>query len=313
MTESPSSVSRLRRGLRRGLERGRRGLGRLAGSGSPSESDPGARLSSYPFVSGDGLAIACGSMVGSDPDGPSGPMWFVEASAFERPGAGDELLGRAGRSGARPVLVIHNGDLVPTEAFHLQALEVFTDVWSVNIAVESERIRALPIGLENFWWRGARELSDYIAGHFSLSPDPQVRLRRPTTIMGSFRVATNPSVRGDLDRRMGRWGIGNEELSRSDYRRRLLDAKFVLSPPGNGPDCHRTWEALCMGAVPVVLRGSLAPSLVRDTPILVVDDWDDVLSLSTGELDDLYVRQIAHPTTICHLDHWLGMIRPPTP
>ena len=68
-----------------------------------------------------------------------------------------------------------------------------------------------------------------------------------------------------------------------------------------------------MGAVPVVLRGSLAPSLVSDTPILVVDDWDDVLSLSTGELDDLYVRQIAHPTTVCHLDHWLRMIRTPTP
>ena len=31
-------------------------------------------------------------------------------------------------------------------------------------------------------------------------------------------------------------------------------AQFVLSPRGNGVDCHRTWDVLAVGAIPVVLR-----------------------------------------------------------
>lgn len=29
----------------------------------------------------------------------------------------------------------------------------------------------------------------------------------------------------------------------------LAHSRFVVSPPGNGPDCHRTWEALYLGAI----------------------------------------------------------------
>jgi hypothetical protein len=50
---------------------------------------------------------------------------------------------------------------------------------------------------------------------------------------------------------------------------------FVLSPYGNGMDCHRTWEALCLGAIPVV-RGHMFDDLYKDLPVLIVDNWRDV-------------------------------------
>ena len=52
-------------------------------------------------------------------------------------------------------------------------------------------------------------------------------------------------------------------------------SKFVLSPPGNGIDCHRTWEALCLGAIPIV-RAKQFKSLFADLPVLNVDEWSDV-------------------------------------
>ena len=55
----------------------------------------------------------------------------------------------------------------------------------------------------------------------------------------------------------------------------LSKSKYVLSPPGAGPDCFRTWEAIYMGAVPIVLR-SQWPFNHLDLPVLVVDAFDDL-------------------------------------
>ena len=48
--------------------------------------------------------------------------------------------------------------------------------------------------------------------------------------------------------------------------------RFHLSPEGNGLDCHRTWEALYLGVVPIVQSGPLN-ELLADTPAWIVDDW----------------------------------------
>jgi hypothetical protein len=50
---------------------------------------------------------------------------------------------------------------------------------------------------------------------------------------------------------------------------------FVLSPHGNGLDCHRTWEALILGCIPIV-RTSPIDSLYEDLPVLIVNEWTDV-------------------------------------
>lgn len=55
----------------------------------------------------------------------------------------------------------------------------------------------------------------------------------------------------------------------------LTTYKFVLSPPGRGPDVHRTWEALLMGSIPVVQSGPL-DFLYFDLPVLTVDTWDEL-------------------------------------
>lgn len=60
--------------------------------------------------------------------------------------------------------------------------------------------------------------------------------------------------------------FSNKNVKWKDYLLQLGDTKFVISPPGifhyiyrihltflgNGIDCHRTWEALIMGAIPIV-------------------------------------------------------------
>lgn len=50
---------------------------------------------------------------------------------------------------------------------------------------------------------------------------------------------------------------------------------FVLSPFGNGRDCHRTWEALCLGCIPIVKRSNI-DRIFENLPVWIVDEWEEV-------------------------------------
>jgi len=54
-----------------------------------------------------------------------------------------------------------------------------------------------------------------------------------------------------------------------------LEYAFVISPFGGGLDCHRTWEALILGCIPIIVHSDLDP-LFEDLPVLLVDRWSDV-------------------------------------
>jgi hypothetical protein len=57
---------------------------------------------------------------------------------------------------------------------------------------------------------------------------------------------------------------------------------FVLSPHGNGLDCHRTWEALCLGCIPIV-KTSCLDKLYDDLPVLIVNKWNDINEILLGQ------------------------------
>jgi len=56
-----------------------------------------------------------------------------------------------------------------------------------------------------------------------------------------------------------------------------IEYAFVVSPFGNGMDCHRTWEALVLGCIPIV-RSSGMDQVFDGLPVLIVDNWSEVTS-----------------------------------
>ena len=67
--------------------------------------------------------------------------------------------------------------------------------------------------------------------------------------------------------------------SRDDIWRNYLSYRFVLSPPGNGYECHRTYEALILGAIPIMKlhpNQAMRPvieKLYTDLPVIFVEDY----------------------------------------
>jgi len=55
----------------------------------------------------------------------------------------------------------------------------------------------------------------------------------------------------------------------------MIHYAFVISPHGNGLDCHRTWEALALGCIPVVKTSGI-DSLFDELPVWIVRDWNEV-------------------------------------
>lgn len=56
----------------------------------------------------------------------------------------------------------------------------------------------------------------------------------------------------------------------------VLRSRFVLSPFGSKADCHRHWEIILLGAVPVMLRSPPLLELFDGLPAVFVSDWADV-------------------------------------
>jgi hypothetical protein len=50
----------------------------------------------------------------------------------------------------------------------------------------------------------------------------------------------------------------------------------VVSPEGNGIDCHRHYEALLAGCIPIVERNPLIEEKYKGCPILYTDDYSEI-------------------------------------
>lgn len=93
-----------------------------------------------------------------------------------------------------------------------------------------------------------------------------------------------PHIRARLVEQLGEmpwvtWDVSSDhrdsyaELIR--YYTGIAGHRFVLSPPGHGVDCYRTWEALYLGAIPVVMM-SPQVSAFSELPILFTEDFSDI-------------------------------------
>jgi len=82
---------------------------------------------------------------------------------------------------------------------------------------------------------------------------------------------------------------------------------FVVSPHGNGLDCHRTWEALCIGCIPIVKTSSI-DSLYDELPVLIVKDWSDVnIKLLTDTINEFKNKKFNYDKLL--LKYWIDKIK----
>lgn len=61
-----------------------------------------------------------------------------------------------------------------------------------------------------------------------------------------------------------------------DYMYDIARSHFVASPSGAGYDCHRHWEAMYMGAIPIIDSTPAMDCIYEDLPVIIIQDWKEV-------------------------------------
>jgi len=71
-------------------------------------------------------------------------------------------------------------------------------------------------------------------------------------------------------------GIINRQVPGPQYFDELPSYKFVISPEGNGIDCHRHYEALMAGCIPIMEDNPLIREKYKGLPILYTKDYSEI-------------------------------------
>jgi hypothetical protein len=151
----------------------------------------------------------------------------------------------------------------------------FRRVYCVNWVGKSTNIQPIPIGLENRKLHTNGVPRDFTKLINSGLPSTESRKEQ---ILVSFSVSTNVTERSSAlnnAEQFSEINLRHFQGSVSDYHQELLNSRFVLSPPGNGFDCHRTWEAIYLGAIPIVKK-KYWPFSHLDLPVVVVEEWSEL-------------------------------------
>lgn len=232
-----------------------------------------ARNSSFPYASGDTFrAFADYVFDETKRDDVSsvayGGLIFVKADMIS------EFFGSPFDSIRQPfVLITHNSDVNAPERLRTHLSNPKILAWYTTNPSEKDhpKLKSLPISVANTRWPQGNLTEITYAFNNQRKPWAE----RSRLLYVSFSLNTNPAQRKKALEQAKT--IENVDIvqGRTTFRTHLENlgnTKFVLSPPGNGLDCHRSWEALLMGAVPIVMASTL-DSLFRNTTALILDDW----------------------------------------
>jgi hypothetical protein len=98
----------------------------------------------------------------------------------------------------------------------------------------------------------------------------------------------------------------SSELPRTQTFNNIKDYAFVVSPFGNGPDCIRTFEALCLGCI-VIMKKSFLDIVYEGLPVLLVDEWEDINEeLLNNTLIEYSSKEFNYEKL--KMDYWINLV-----
>ena len=258
------------------------------------------RIGVYPYISGDAFLALSDIAFLRDMEGAVdlgrnslSKVIFYETGLIAN--LNSELIDGA-------VVIIHNGD-EPLHQEEVQLLEQFNcRVFATNTPRQEGFIEPIPIGIENVHHRSNGSLHYYNPLNLS-----SVSLEKKRDVLVSFSVQTNPAERRRVLETCKEYGFENEKMKLGEFRQRMAESRFVISPPGNGIDCHRTWEAMYHKTVPVIeARYNLFQHI--ELPILTVNSYHDFFKMSLDERLSQYHKIMSRGYPALYMDYWIELI-----
>ena len=84
---------------------------------------------------------------------------------------------------------------------------------------------------------------------------------------------------------------------------------FVLSPLGNGLDCIRTYEALCLGCIVIIKKSDLNDNcLYSELPVLVVNEYSEINETLLKVTLELFSQKKFNYEKL-YMNYWFNLVK----
>jgi hypothetical protein len=107
--------------------------------------------------------------------------------------------------------------------------------------------------------------------------------RKTELILVAFNTETDKRRRGKhklnrkfFAKKLAHNRFPNVSLDAEEYFKTIGKYKFVASPEGNGIDCHRHYEALFAGCIPILEKNPKSEHKYSGCPILWTTDYSEI-------------------------------------
>jgi hypothetical protein len=170
-------------------------------------------------------------------------------------------------------VITQNSDKSFTDQ-HMEALEPYvTKVYAINATVQlsntrySGKLCKIPIGFRDH----------KSSSHESIMNVAEMMLPKIYWAYMNFAIHTNKNERTACHAtfRGKLWVKESSGLPLTDFYYEMSQSKYVISPPGEGIDCHRIYEAIFFNSIPILKRSQM-DDFYRTLPVLIVEKWSDV-------------------------------------
>jgi hypothetical protein len=167
-------------------------------------------------------------------------------------------------------LLSHNSDAEITEEYRKYLDSPMLLMWyGQNAKLYHEKVVAVPIGIANSQWaHGNIEVLHRVMNE-------NIPKRNDGIPFVCFAVHTNRTKREPIASALAARGWPNIPctMNYETYLRTMASFRFAISPPGNGVDCHRFWECIYLGIIPIVEDHPFYDHW-EGIPILRVKNWN---------------------------------------
>jgi hypothetical protein len=200
------------------------------------------------------------------------------------------------------ILISHNSDL-GIHSNYLKYLEgnKIKKWYCQNRETSHPKLFSIPIGLANSQWpHGNQDLIKSIRDKNN---------KKDILVYKNFDINTNSYERNLCNSITNNNGILlSSSKTISDYWNTISKSVFIISPPGNGIDCHRVWEALYLRCVPII-KDHEAFSQFKHLPILFVNSWEEVTIDFLRSKVSLYLdKEKLFDVPLLEIDYWRNII-----
>lgn len=263
------------------------------------------RASSAPYISGDSFRFAS-DFTYDDIDKSMDPSKVSDGSTvFVKTDYLEEFFSIVHpKIPSRYILITHNSDdPIPGNFSHMVEDDRIIAWFGHNVENFShEKLYPIPMGIANQCWRHGNTKI------LSKARKSVGKAKKKYLVYMNFSKSTHPTERNFVFNLFNNKKYCHKSKPKGyvQYLQDLNMSKFVLSPRGNGLDCHRTWETLYMGSIPIV-KSSAIDSLFDDLPVLVINDWKEITP-SFLEQKHQEIERKTYLSEKLYINYWLGLI-----